>query len=576
MTKEITLNVSELKQFVRYEIPLEIVKEKPEIEECTVHCSEPYYFTLEDLAIALRNIQKVNPTIYNFHIYWYAPIELLSEYIRFKSEENDSEYDNLKLTDFDYFDEIWNDFDCLCQYFDDEQLICDIYDFDSVLEELARYQSNIGKDITEWVFSDIEKENYISNFDSEDYVNQANENQIILARKFIDELCQKENEMALHIKTYSCYGGNRLYDCNWMIARDYAALLFEITDNPIYANTLGYIYYYGRCNDGIPEYNQAFSYFEISAANGIYEGMYKLADMYLNGKGCKKSENTAHSLYNMVYQDCLNKFLKGYDTNFADAALRMGNIHEEEEAYFYYLQADYAAKIRAKDSSFFGDTTVVLNTQKTIDRIKSELPDDYFTDYIEQDEPYYFKELASHNNRCSLSYRFENGWIKLCAKRLPTQSCPKPDSILVTLPELEYCQRTNEFSYLCKVDRLWFKGHSDTIKFDFCEWNSGENWFEFYYEREFVGYIKSDSYRINKPTSTNKSGKKYRFVNVSFSNNQRTYDYLCDIEDISVGDQVIVLGYDGETVVTVNAIYSKYASELHIPIKRFKKVLKKV
>jgi TPR repeat protein len=65
--------------------------------------------------------------------------------------------------------------------------------------------------------------------------------------------------------------------------------LFELTDNPQYANTLGYIYYYGRCNNGVPEYDQAFYYFSYAAANGLYEGMYKLADLFWHGYGCKKA-----------------------------------------------------------------------------------------------------------------------------------------------------------------------------------------------------------------------------------------------------------------------------------------------
>ena len=193
----------------------------------------------------------------------------------------------------------------------------------------------------------------------------------------------------------ACYGGNSLYPCDWNTSRDCMIRLFEKKDDPQYANTLGYIYYYGRCNGGVPEYDKAFHYFGIAAANGLYEGMYKLADMYRHGYGCSKSMRTARNLYGMVYEDSLKHFLKGKNASFADAALRMGNVYakgidEEPDptvAWYYYVQADYAAKIRAKDSDFFGNTTVVINIQKALEEMQEQLPEDYLQEHMEYPVP---------------------------------------------------------------------------------------------------------------------------------------------------------------------------------------------
>ncbi len=108
----------------------------------------------------------------------------------------------------------------------------------------------------------------------------------------------------------------------------------------MYANTLGYIYYYGRCNGGVPEYDKAFYYFGIAAANGLYEGMYKLADMFRHGYGCRESRHTARNLYGMVYEDSLKHFLQGRHANFA--------------SYEFYYDDEIVAWVRSGHYRFFG------------------------------------------------------------------------------------------------------------------------------------------------------------------------------------------------------------------------------
>ena len=59
---------------------------------------------------------------------------------------------------------------------------------------------------------------------------------------------------------------------------------FEATGDPDVARTIGYIYYYGRTTDGVPQGDKAFQYFAIGHIAGhYYEATYKLADCYLKG-----------------------------------------------------------------------------------------------------------------------------------------------------------------------------------------------------------------------------------------------------------------------------------------------------
>ena len=72
--------------------------------------------------------------------------------------------------------------------------------------------------------------------------------------------------------------------------------------------------------------NMIYKTYILSAIHGFYEGMYKLADMFINGYGCRERNRTACTLYQMVYDDCINRFLKGPNFILVGAALRMQRL----------------------------------------------------------------------------------------------------------------------------------------------------------------------------------------------------------------------------------------------------------
>ena len=121
-----------------------------------------------------------------------------------------------------------------------------------------------------------EKEAWLRPFEEDENLRMMDEETLAKARRYTEELCREDNVFALRLKGYACYGGNRLYECDWTAARDCMLRLRELADDAEYANTLGYIYYYGRCNGGEPEYEKAFPQFSYAAANGLFEAIYKL------------------------------------------------------------------------------------------------------------------------------------------------------------------------------------------------------------------------------------------------------------------------------------------------------------
>lgn len=257
-----------------------------------------------------------------------------------------------------------------------------------------------------------EKEAWLRPFEEEETLQMMDEETLAKARRYTEELCREDNVFALRLKGYACYGGNRLYECDWTAARDCMLRLRELADDAEYANTLGYIYYYGRYNGGEPEYEKAFPQFSYAAANGLFEAIYKLGDLYSHGYGCRKSEETAQNLYHMVYNETKKKFLRGCDASFADAALRLGKVFEygigieanPAAAYCLYLEADYAAKIRAAHSDFFGDHSVAKRTEQALERVARKLPAEFFRDVLWLDTPRPLVDFLEDGYRCELSF----------------------------------------------------------------------------------------------------------------------------------------------------------------------------
>lgn len=113
------------------------------------------------------------------------------------------------------------------------------------------------------------------------------------------------------------------------------------------------------------------------------------------------------------------------------------------------------------------------------------------------------------------------------------------------------------------------------VKYDSCDWNYTDNRIDFYYDEDMIGWISCEEYQIHQQEKETPSGEQLTLVSVAFQPGGRTYDYLCELPDVNVGDKVIVIGYDGETEVEVRAVYTRYESELGLPIERYKKVVRK-
>ena len=215
--------------------------------------------------------------------------------------------------------------------------------------------------------------------------------------------------------------------------------------------------------------------------------------------------------------------------------------------------------------------------KKGIPAFHCKLPRDYFCDYVEYASPLLLMELAQDQFKCSVT-RIQNedgGWT-LQAARFATMACREPNHILITIPQIGICERTSRVSMTTHgAGTIWFRDDAETVRYDYAGWNEVDDRYELYYDDELTAWIRYQSFRVCGRVMEEPSGPEIRLVTVRFKENGRTYDYICDFENINVGDTVIVDGYDGETTAAVIGIRIKKESELGLPAERYKKIVRK-
>lgn len=337
------------------------------------------------------------------------------------------------------------------------------------------------------------KQQYISKyFNDEKMLEKASEEELKLYKEYISEGIKEKWMIALYALAYGCYGGNRVFKCDWKKSRDTLLEIIDIQgdEDPFIYNTLGYIYYYGRCNDKQPEYDLAFKYFSVGAVNGIFESVYKLADMFIGGKGVPKSEKAGAKLITGIYDENLLNFSNEiFDCKFADVALRVGGLYEQGigvvqdyvEAFYYYSEAKYAIKKRKEVVSFFGDEKVSQSIDEAYERVKAKLPEGFLKKEIVFETLSLIGLLLSTSSALDVELCREGNDYYLKAERYASEDMER--YTLINIPEMEYCNLTNVIKVKLKnaivvdIDELPKRAFVDAIRRS----DEEENTWMFYY-----------------------------------------------------------------------------------------------
>ena len=386
-------------------------------------------------------------------------------------------------------------------------------------------------------YPDFMKSWFIDAFDDEGRLERATDDEKKRFLRYVDELAAKDDITALRARCYGKYCGNAVYGQDFMSARDDAEKLFELTRDPLYANTLGYIYYYGRCNHGTPEYEKAFRYYTFGAANGVFESIYKLADMYRNGYGVPKSAETAFRLVSMYYDEIDSQFRNGSgDGPYADVALRMGSMYlhgqgvgqNPEAALIFLLQARYAIKRRMAVGNNYGDNVVAANIQKCLAEAKNQVPQNKNTGKIIVPDFWPVQKLMMDNYRITWKARqLKDGNWQATFRRIPWPSEESPAKIFLTVPSVSFCDLTDTVKGHVKPagGQMPAEGRAD---FFMIREVKGRIVTTFYYDGAIVLELEGSEFELHIPKAPKTSGKTVRLAGVTFTPGGRQYDYLCD------------------------------------------------
>ena len=568
----IVLTVDRLRKFARFEISFEELVQGREYVDKEI--PESYQIVPEDLKEAILNSRKNALSDDDFGTEYFWPLwDEIYYGVGIETAINgpDEETEEIKQIPNKYtvFATAWDMLIRKYEYGEEVSL-------DEIVTEIQTWEDNKDKPLLERKHTLEQRRDFLK-FWNDERIKAASEEIKLAYRISLDSMCAENDKAALRTKAYACYGdGNAVYGQDWQSSMDCLLKLMEVDPNPQTANTLGYMYYYGRCTDGVPEYDKAFYYFSIGAAGGYYESRYKLSDMFRHGYGVAKNPEASARLIWLLYDEQVKKIRNGeFGCNFADVALRAGNICKEgidcypnpDKAYFYYLQAQYAIRMRMMSEDYYGDQKVAKGIEEAIAEI---LPKTNFVKPKQTVHLYGAYYLLQHGLRRRHHIemkirRVSDSEAKLICRIVPYETEKYAPKLFVTVPEAHYCGLLEKITITVKnARRMEIIGDSETICIDSV---SGP---ELFFYGKKVATIEGD-YVFTVPRNREKT---YSFVSVTFNPGGKRYDYLCEIP-VRVGDKVIVKVKDEEKEVTVVSAFKKTESELALPLKDYKRILRR-
>ncbi len=542
-----------------------------------------YAFTLDDMTALIRNIREKKPDAKALRdwadlVYW--------DFDEFFIPDGDAEYDESSFLEVDapandaaMAEYVWGVVYAMTGI-DPEEPIGETIDFDRVARDIDNYRSERPVRIYLWIREWQHRTLKLA--EGDDY-KQFSEDERQALRELVTDLARTGDVDAIRAQGYACYGGG-LFPCDWMTSRDCFMRLIESDevsdrDKCQYANTLGYIYYYGRCSGGVPDYESAFRYFSLGAAGGFYESMYKLSDMYLHGYGVPKNLHAAQILVDMVFSENLKRMERGdFGCKFADAALRMSGLAREEgdllrRAYFAML-ADFAIRKRIP-YHHYGDESVFMNIQRELAQIRGELKPRKAAS-LAGDCALQTMSAMFEKNTCLVTVKPLKSGISITAERLARPGERKPRLRFECFPQYEYCNLVNRVT-------VHVKGLADVPEekqeyiADEMETVPEETGFlcTFRHHAEEVFSVQGETVTRSLPRRSTGDAAEYRLASVEFRPGGRSYDYICELPDVREGDRVIVMGGDEEQEARVTALRTAATSDLPLPIERYRKLLRK-
>jgi hypothetical protein len=284
----------------------------------------------------------------------------------------------------------------------------------------------------------------------------------------------------------------------------------------------------------------------------------------------------------MVYDDTVKHITKEkYDCKFADAVLRMGNLCRDGlccgDAYYYYTLADFAIRKRAA-YGHYGDSNVFMGIQKELSKIREVRPLKKSGVFSTEDVPTIVRNLFDMHS-CEVTVKPIKNGLSIKVKRLPQPSREKAKKIFECLPDYGYCRLIDTKSFKAITDssdvteKMTFIADGISCSYDR---RTGKGVYSFTHHGEKMLSFTAEKFTYTLPMKSKAEMTEYTFASVEFTQGGRTYDYICEIPDVAVGDKVIVSANGEEKVVAVCRIFKMQIGDMPLNVGRYKKVLRKV
>lgn len=505
----VVINKDDLRSFCRYEISYdELMHGKP---YAYAIFDEDYIITTDDIDMAIHNHILKNEDLDSFKENWFVKIyNNLYNFVGldkiFQVSINDD------VTDFPEDKHVVSD--CIfimSQIFIDKT---DIFKLDDVVNEISIYLENKDKPILEKEFTTFQKSFFLMYWLETGRIDKADGDIKKKLKIYIDERCLENDVYTLRYKAFACYNkGNPIYGTDYHVAEQCLEKLMEKAPEPVYAEMLGCIYYFGKCNGGVPDYDKAFKCFSIGADAMLPESTFRLSDMYCNGQGVWQDEILGTSVLKRIYIELLHDVTNNnISEDFADIAYRMGNIArfgigtadiDLTFAYFFYLQAKFAISSREINTpdrvKLYNDIEMAMGDIKPMveqaenDRIK--LANDSLSSSLDA-----IIHLGFENGYMKLKYNYPTmDNLKLNITFYKDRGCTVRRKIFVTIPQFDFCGYVDNFNIEAKNVKIFEDYQMDEEEEDVSsviEFSDIENGF-FLIDGVAVARLDADMYLVN-------------------------------------------------------------------------------
>ena len=547
LLNDVYVNKRNYRKFCRFEIGISDLVGEDGYPQCIVTTDEPE-LTLSDIICVLNRIIETDMEESTFFLEWFWYFE----------EKMMFSYSNDVLSQKYYIDYIFEEFRNWCDCSDKP-------DFVKLRDDAQNYISNALKPVSERVYPEMVEKDFLIKHMNEGTENMLNDSEVALYKTIAEKLCRRGVKEGIEAVAYGCYGGCRAFQCDWERSKDCLHKLFDTVDDAhdraTAANALGYIYYYGRCNGGEPQYSDAYKYFSYAAFFGMYEAKYKIADMYKNGYGVVKSKELSDVMIMQLYNENQEYIIEGkFDSKFADIALRMGDTFRDEDDYrnskwelmlYFYLQADYAIRMRMLESEYYGDKTVFDKICRSLNETKR------FLDYKPMSKVTYRSLEGIFNDYLKNGRRLIIKVKRLKDNRIKLKISAREGKLFLTIPILGMCGLYESLEVTAISSYF-----TETVCVD-CEITVDKiNGSRFMNDYDTVLDLHGYEYEIKSVAGKE---KEYKAVSALYDVNDEPYIYLCE-DEVKVGDFVVLKGKCGEKRLEALTVSTRKESELPLPL----------